>query len=1370
MNKKSHKRKSSVILIASLLITFNISAQTIQVSNKATSFTLVESSEEKLVIQNSLSRFNYFEVATQQNSFTEFVIPDYGTMMEPGNPKLPVMKKLIEVPYGCEYEINFNSTSYETVKLSDFNISNQLFPFQPSVSKNIDNPEDLPFHFNEEVYTGDEFFGQEPIRVIDLGIIRGVRIARLEIAPVQYNPVTGELNILSDVECEINFKGADIERTNLEKDRVFSPWFEANYAQLINHLPSQSRELIDYAPVTYIIVSDPMFEAALQPFVDWKTKKGFNVVEAYTDDPDVGTTTSSIKSYLQNFYNNPPDEFNPQSFVLFVGDVAQIPTFNGTAGSHVTDLYYCEYTGDKLPECYYGRFSATNLSQLQPQIDKTLEYEQYTFPDPAFLDEVVMVAGHDTYHQLTWGNGQINYGTTYYFNAAHGLTSHTYLQPEPSGGNYSANIRQDVSNGVAYANYSAHCSPQGWADPSFSVSHIGALQNNHKYPLMVGNCCSSVEFQINCFGEEILRAANKGAIGYIGGSNSTYWDEDFWWGVGYESIATNPTYNSDNLGAYDRTFHDRAGITTDDWFITQGQMPSAGNLAVTQAGSSLTNYYWEIYHLMGDPSLMVYFSQPPDISVSYPALMPLGAETFTVTTDPYAYVAISKDGILHGTALADESGEAIVQLDPISVPGTADVVVTKQNGKPFMGTVEVSAPGGPFVGFEGLSISDPYGNNNGLADYGENILLNVSLENIGVETASNVSATISTADAFAEIINSTHNWPEIPAGQTVLENGAFEIIIAEDIPDLHEINIHLEITDGTNTWTATFKITGHAPHLVMESFIILDPAGNNNGRLDPGETVNILVNLENTGSSTALNVLGELSSSDTYITFNNTDPQAYGNLSAGNIASAAYELYVSAAAPAGHMAAFQFQFTADLGIEGSDSFTSVIGQNPVLIVDMDGNNNSANEIHAAISALGVTSDFETSIPDNLDLYASVFVCLGVYADNHVLSSTEGQKLADYLNNGGMLYMEGGDTWYYDASTAVHGMFGINGTSDGTGDLGNIQGQNNTITEGMSFVYTGQNAWIDKLEATGNGEVILANVSPAYATAIINDAGNYLTIGASHEFGGLLANKSSELMQAYLEFFGLLQTLTVDFTADNTSPIAGEGVQFFSLTNGNPDTYSWTFEGGSPATSSDENPLVTYDTPGEYDVSLTVSSGGIIKAETKQNYITVMEPMQTQLINIPEGWSGISSCLIPADTDIYSLFEEVMADVVMLQDMNGVFYPDMGVNTIGQWDILQGYKIKVANDVTLNVSGWENPSHDLQLTAGWNLIPVLSECDVQVDKLFYEVPDAIVLVKEIAGQGIYWPALNINTLVHLKTGKAYFVRVNEDCTITFFDCD
>ena len=85
-------------------------------------------------------------------------------------------------------------------------------------------------------------------------------------------------------------------------------------------------------------------------------------------------------------------------------------TGGGTTGTHVSDLYYCEYDGgsDYFPEVYYGRFSANNINELRPQIDKTIEYEKYLFPDDSFLNNVIMIAGVDPSFAPIHGNGQIN--------------------------------------------------------------------------------------------------------------------------------------------------------------------------------------------------------------------------------------------------------------------------------------------------------------------------------------------------------------------------------------------------------------------------------------------------------------------------------------------------------------------------------------------------------------------------------------------------------------------------------------------------------------------------------------------------------------------------------------------------------------------------------------------------------------------------------------------------------------------------------------------------------------------------------------------------------------------------------------------------
>ena len=370
-------------------------------------------------------------------------------------------------------------------------------------------------------------------------------------------------------------------------------------------------------PVTYVIITNPIFLNTLNDFIEWKTQKGYHVIVGNT--AEIGSSTSSIKNFIENLYDNPSNSMSPPSFVLFVGDIAQVPSYNGSTGSHPTDLYYVDMSGDMIPDIFHGRFSAQNLSHLQSQINKTLEYEKYEMPDPSYLSEVLMVAGVDASYASTYGNGQINYGTDYYFNNDHGIFSHTYLYPASDGAGAAAAIIQDYNEGVGFANYTAHCSPSGWADPSFTVSDVPGLYNDHQYNLMIGNCCNSAQFDVESFGEAVLRSENNGAVGYIGGTNSTYWNEDYWWGVGNGNIVANPTYGATGPGAYDCSFHEN---NEDNWAVANSTLMLAGNLAVVEAGGSLVDYYWEIYHNMGDPSVSTYFGIPEENNLSHTEFLP----------------------------------------------------------------------------------------------------------------------------------------------------------------------------------------------------------------------------------------------------------------------------------------------------------------------------------------------------------------------------------------------------------------------------------------------------------------------------------------------------------------------------------------------------------------------------------------------------------------------------------------------------------------------------------------------------------------------------------------------------------------------------
>jgi PKD repeat protein len=78
-----------------------------------------------------------------------------------------------------------------------------------------------------------------------------------------------------------------------------------------------------------------------------------------------------------------------------------------------------------------------------------------------------------------------------------------------------------------------------------------------------------------------------------------------------------------------------------------------------------------------------------------------------------------------------------------------------------------------------------------------------------------------------------------------------------------------------------------------------------------------------------------------------------------------------------------------------------------------------------------------------------------------------------------------------------------------------------------------------------------------------------------------------------------------FTSTPTAATCtGQTVQYTSTSTGIPTTYAWTFAGGTPATSTVQNPIVTYATAGTYNASLTVTNSSGTNTSNQTNYITV----------------------------------------------------------------------------------------------------------------------------------------------------------------------
>ncbi len=198
------------------------------------------------------------------------------------------------------------------------------------------------------------------------------------------------------------------------------------------------------------------------------------------------------------------------------------------------------------------------------------------------------------------------------------------------------------------------------------------------------------------------------------------------------------------------------------------------------------------------------------------------------------------------------------------------------------------------------------------------------------------------------------------------------------------------------------------------------------------------------------------------------------------------------------------------------------------------------------------------------------------------------------------------------------------------------------------------------------------------------------------------------------------------------------------------------------------PALLYGFPFESTITLVNTVTGLTSALALTSTASIgIELKNNQIIDVFQGWSGISAWLQPTEPAIADMMSPVVSNLVLMYNLNGgIYFPEHSINTINNWNYQSGYVIKVTDDFSLDICGTQASNRSISLSAGWNIIPVLSRSDVPVEDVFNAIGNKLVLVKEIAGYQLYYPAFSINTLGSLRPGKAYLIKVLEGCTITF----
>lgn len=1158
------------VLTGLLIFTLRLSAGTHTYTDSwgKSGYTIESQNSSTVIINYSITKFTLTDSEINGESYQNLELPGHFLPNNAGVPNLPGSGRYVAIPQGAQ--VTMNIVSYRSEILNDVNLS-------PSFRIPWDTENGpLDYTKNESIYSADKFFPEEPVVLSKKDMIRGIDVVMLGITPFQYNPVTRQLIVYRDLKIEISFSGGN---GHFGEDRLRSRWWDPmlsdmmlNYESLPEMDYDKSYGSTDETGCEYLIITPTGSE-----FLQWadsvrefRSKQGI-LTNIVTLNEIGGNTATVIEDYINNAYNT--WDIAPAACLL-LGDYGTDASNSITSPLYnnycVSDNIYADVNDNNLPDIIFARIAAQDEIHLQVMVTKFLNYEKAPPIIQDFYNHPITSLGWETeswfqicseviggYWQEVQGKtpvriNEIYSGTpgTVWSTALNTATVVDYFGPNGLGyipaqpselggwtGGTADMITTAVNNGAFMIQHRDHGIEEGWLEPLFSILNINALINTDlTFVWSVNSLTGKFNSSNEVFAEKFYRYTHKdensGCFGINAASEVTY------------------SFVSDVYvwGAYDNMWPDFMpdyGSTPEPRGVLPAFACAAGKYFLQQSGwpsnteNKETTYH--LFHHHGDAFTTVYSVVPMYLTVSHSSFLYMGETTFEVTADNDALIGLSVNGELIGTGTG--TGSPVTITIPVQAPPDQVLVtVTKQNYYRYEGYVDVLPSTGPYVVQNSVSLNDGSGNGNGIMETSESILASITMENVGVEDATNVMVTITSTDPFITLTDNTENYGTIAAGSTAVVPDGFSWETADDIPDMHNVYFELTATDGIQTWPSDFSVTGHAPLLETGTMLTDDYIGNANARLDPGETAYLIIPTYNNGSYNAANTTGSLSCSSTYITLNNSTYN-FNDIGAGLMEEAMFNVTVAANAPAGTYVDFLYVVTSG-AYNHQEIYATILS---MVVEDWE-----SGDMSQFPWTTGGSSDWSLT---SANPYEGSFCIKSGALDN---------DQSNYLSVPFEVLGEDSLSFWYKVSSEI----------------------------GYDFL----KFYIDDIEMSSwSGEADW-------------DRASYLIAVGTHTFKWEYS-KDETLSGGddccWLDFIVFpVAVFEASFGSNTTNICEGESVSFYDQSPASAISWEWIFEGGTPATSSLQNPVIEYLTSGIFDVSLTVSNGTVTNTLVLEEYITV----------------------------------------------------------------------------------------------------------------------------------------------------------------------
>ena len=440
----------------------------------------------------------------------------------------------------------------------------------------------------------------------------------------------------------------------------------------------------------YLIISTPTYTDAVNKFAEWKRTKGFRVHVLLRND----WTVKSVKKSIMDLYNT---EGVNLYYLMIIGKTV-IPAYansNNNKNYHVTDYYYgcmedtinAGESRNVFASIRRGRLLAKSSTMIMGIINKIIDYEKNPpldsifyknalhcayFQDDDHLDLNNLITIHQdsiedrrftltseevksyvegfgkTVNRVYYAKDNVfpmRWNTPIYSNG----DSIPFLLRKPffSWDGSSQDIIDNINSHKFYVLYNGHGKYDRWENINFITDSISQLNNSVFQPVVFSVTCLTGKYTKNkCFAEAFLKKTNGGCVSIIAasevsycGNNDSFCEGMFnaiwpYPGLSYHFPSiTNNVNNPNTLSIYDM------GSILDYGLYF---MSNFGSISTSSEINDRIIYNREIFHLFGDPSMMIYTNQP--VPISNPAIRVNNNTISVQTTDEDARISFYTPG------------------------------------------------------------------------------------------------------------------------------------------------------------------------------------------------------------------------------------------------------------------------------------------------------------------------------------------------------------------------------------------------------------------------------------------------------------------------------------------------------------------------------------------------------------------------------------------------------------------------------------------------------------------------------------------------------------------------------------------------------